>query len=75
MVQVENLWDFSTDHPLFAVEPSLHAVCAGGWAWYGPVVRLRPGEEFELDEHQALVDVTRWPESEAEVREYLERQP
>ena len=41
----------------------------------GPMVRLRPGEEFELDEYQTLIDVARWPQSEAEVREYLERQP
>ena len=41
----------------------------------GPVVRLPPGEEFELDEHQTLFDVARWPQSEAEVREYLEGQP
>lgn len=35
---------------------------------HGPVVSLRPGETFELEERQALFDLPHWPQSEEEVR-------
>ena len=38
---------------------------------HSPLIRLRPGESFALEEHQALFDVAQWPESEDEVRQYL----
>ncbi len=38
---------------------------------HGPVVFLRPGVSFELEEKQALFDIPKWPESEDEVRQYL----
>lgn len=38
---------------------------------HGPVIRLKPGESFELEERQALLDVWQWPQSEEEVRRYL----
>ncbi len=38
---------------------------------HGPVVSLRPGESFELEERQALFDLSRWPQSEDEVRQHL----
>lgn len=37
----------------------------------GPVIPLRPGESFELEERQALFDLAQWPQSEDEVRQYL----
>lgn len=39
---------------------------------HGPVVSLRPGESFELEEQQALFDLSDWPQTEAEVRKHLE---
>ena len=39
---------------------------------HGPVVSLGPGASFELEERQALFDVPRWPQSEDEVRQYME---
>jgi hypothetical protein len=38
----------------------------------GPVVSLKPGESFELEERQALFDLSRWPQSEDEVRRYVD---
>ncbi len=38
---------------------------------HGPVVSLKPGESFELEERQALCDLSRWPQSEDEVRQHL----
>jgi hypothetical protein len=38
---------------------------------HGPLVRLRPGESFELTEHCELFDIPRWPASEEEARGYL----
>jgi hypothetical protein len=35
---------------------------------HGPVVSLRPGESFEIEERQSLVDLPHWPQSEKEVR-------
>jgi hypothetical protein len=35
---------------------------------HGPVVSLRPGESFEIEERQTLVDLPHWPQSEKEVR-------
>ncbi|MFQ5572039.1 MAG: hypothetical protein ACE5G0_20370 [Rhodothermales bacterium] len=40
---------------------------------HGPVVSLKPGASFELEERQALFDLSRWPQSEDEVRQHLER--
>ena len=40
---------------------------------HGPVVSLKPGESFELEERQALFDLSRRPQSEDEVRQHLER--
>ena len=37
---------------------------------HGPLVRLQPGESFELEEEQALFDVAQWPVHEDEVRRY-----
>ncbi len=39
---------------------------------HGPVVSLKPGEGFELEERQAVFDLSRWPQSEDEVRQYLD---
>ena len=39
---------------------------------HGPVVRLSPGESFELEERQALFDLMDWPQSEQDVRRYLQ---
>ncbi len=39
---------------------------------HGPVVSLGSGESFELKERQALCDLSRWPQSEDEVRQYLD---
>ena len=39
---------------------------------HGPVIRLEPGEGFELEERQSLFEVTDWPKSEEDVREHLE---
>ncbi len=39
---------------------------------HGPVIRLEPGEGFELEERQSLFEVTDWPKSEQDVREHLE---
>ena len=38
---------------------------------HGPVVRLSPGESFELQEQHKLFDVSHWPHSEAEVRQLV----
>jgi hypothetical protein len=35
---------------------------------HSPVVSLRPGESFEIEERQSLVDLPHWPQSEKEVR-------
>lgn len=35
---------------------------------HGPVVSLKPGETFELEERQALFDLPRWPQIEEEIR-------
>ncbi|MEE9152982.1 MAG: hypothetical protein V3U42_02740, partial [candidate division NC10 bacterium] len=35
---------------------------------HGPVVSLRPGESFEIEERQILFDLPHWPQSEEEVR-------
>ena len=39
---------------------------------HGPVIRLRPGESFEMEQRQALFSLPQWPQSENEVRELLE---
>jgi hypothetical protein len=39
---------------------------------HGPVVSLRPGESFELEERQALFDLAQWPQTEDQVRRYLQ---
>jgi hypothetical protein len=39
---------------------------------HGPVVSLKPRESFELEERQALCDLSRWPQSEDEVRRHLD---
>lgn len=39
---------------------------------HGPVVRLQPGESFELEEEQTLFEVAQWPVTEDEVRRYVE---
>lgn len=33
----------------------------------GPVVRLAPGESFEMEERQAVLAVARWPDNESSV--------
>ena len=38
---------------------------------HGPVVSLKPGETFELEERQLLFDLSQWPQSEEEVRRHL----
>jgi hypothetical protein len=38
---------------------------------HGPVVSLRPGESFEIEERQILFDLPHWPQSEDEVRQHL----
>ena len=38
---------------------------------HGPVISLRPGETFELEERQALFDMSQWPQGEEEVRQHL----
>lgn len=38
---------------------------------HGPVVSLKPGEIFELEERQALFDLPRWPQSQEEIRKLL----
>lgn len=38
---------------------------------HGPVIPLRPGESFELEERQVVFDLSRWPHSEDEVRQHL----
>jgi len=38
---------------------------------HGPVVSLKPGEGFELEERQAVFDLSRWPQSEDEVQQHL----
>ncbi|MFQ5954055.1 MAG: hypothetical protein ACE5JZ_03225 [Kiloniellales bacterium] len=38
---------------------------------HGPVVRLAAGASTELVEHQALIDIARWPQSEEELRQHL----
>lgn len=38
---------------------------------HGPVFPLRPGESIELEERQVVFDLSRWPNSEDEVRQYL----
>ena len=43
---------------------------------HGPLVTLGSGEAYEIDEHQAVFDMPRWPASEEEVRAYVDsRQP
>jgi hypothetical protein len=39
---------------------------------HGPIVCLRPGKSFELEERQALFTVPQWPQREEEVRAHLE---
>ncbi|MFQ5848920.1 MAG: hypothetical protein ACE5IQ_14760 [Candidatus Methylomirabilales bacterium] len=39
---------------------------------HGPVTALKPNETFELEERQALFDLSRWPQSEDEVRQHLD---
>ncbi len=39
---------------------------------HGPVVTLKPGESFEIEERQALFDLSRWPQTEDEVRRHLD---
>lgn len=38
---------------------------------HGPVVSLRPGEDFTLEERQALFQLSHWPQSEEEVRNHI----
>lgn len=38
---------------------------------HGPLVRLEPGECCELEERQAVFDVQRWPQDEAELRRHV----
>lgn len=38
---------------------------------HGPLVRLMPGESFELVEDQELMEMAGWPASEQQVRNYL----
>jgi hypothetical protein len=40
---------------------------------HGPMVRLKPGESFQIEESQAVFEVPRWPTSEAEVRSLVRR--
>ena len=40
---------------------------------HGPLARISPGAMVEIEEHQAVFDVARWPESEDEVRSHLAR--
>jgi len=39
---------------------------------HGPLVRLKPGESFAIEEWQRVFDVPRWPERESEARSYVE---
>lgn len=55
---------FNSDrHPYFEME--IH----------GPLVTLEPGETFDIEEHQAVFDVSRWPTSEEEVRAHIATRP
>jgi hypothetical protein len=40
---------------------------------HGPLISLKPGERFELQERQALFDVLQWPRREVDVREMVAR--
>ena len=67
--------------PVFPGEPYAHGVVASVFnsdlypyfemEIHGPLVRLPPGGRYEIGEHQALCDVTGWPERERDVRQYL----